>query len=305
MIVRLKDLVLFLRLSRPHFLLGSILLYGLGGAIADYLKYSIDVQTYILGQIIILFIQLMTHYLNEYYDAELDQFNENRTLVSGGSGAVGPGKLPRKIALYAAAFSLALAASGLLLLISSHSIPAIAWMLLLLIFLGAFFYNVPPISLASSGYGDVTTSVLVAALLPAFAFSLQTGEVHRLLIMSSTPLVALHFAMMIVFQLPDYASDAKFEKRTLLVRLGWSTAMRIHDIAIIFAIGSFIVSFFLGLPTRVALGSIISLPLAIGQIWQLARIRQGYSPRWRTLTYSAIALFGITAYLELIGYLVD
>jgi 1,4-dihydroxy-2-naphthoate octaprenyltransferase len=302
--IRLHDILLFLRLSRPYFLLGSIVLYGLGGAILDYLGRPIDVQSFVLGQLIIIFIQLMTHYLNEYSDAELDRSNENRTLVSGGSGVLGPGMLPPRTALYAAAFSLALAASALLLLLSVHNIPILAWMILLLIFLGAFFYSLPPVNLATSGYGDVTTSVIVAAMLPAFAFSLQTGEFHRLLVMSSTPLVALHFAMMIVFQLPDYASDLKYEKRTLLIRTGWSMAMRIHDFAIVFAIGSFVVAFLLGLPWRVALGSLISFPLAIGQIWQLSRIRKGFSPNWKTLTFSGLALFGLTAYLEVIGYLV-
>jgi 1,4-dihydroxy-2-naphthoate octaprenyltransferase len=246
----------------------------------------------------------MTHYLNDYFDYPVDAENENRTLFSGGSGAIGPQKLPRRVALYAAAFTLALTATCVILFITSTNIPLVSWILLILIFLGAFFYSMPPVSLATSGYGELSTSVLVAGLIPAFAFTLQTGEFHRLLIMSSTPLIALHLAMMITFEFPDYAVDKKFRKQTLLVRLDWPVAIRLHNAAILFAIGSILVAFLFGFPWRVALNTLIALPLALAQIWQVERIRQGYPPNWRILTLGAIALFGLTAYLQLIGYVV-
>jgi 1,4-dihydroxy-2-naphthoate octaprenyltransferase len=174
---------------------------------------------------------------------------------------------------------------------------------LLLSFAGAFFYSAPPLRLASSGYGEIIAALVVAGLTPTFAYTLQTGELHRLLLMSTTPLIALCFAMIIIFELPDYASDLKYEKRTLMVRLGWSAGMRAHDIAIVFALLSYAAAFSLGLPARVGLGALFVVPLAVAQIWQLNRIRQGYPPRWNILTFSAMALFAVAAYLELAGYL--
>jgi len=146
---------------------------------------------------------------------------------------------------------------------------------------------------------------VMAGLIPTFCFALQTGELHRLLLMTTTPLVALHFATMIALELPNYASNIKWDKRTLMVRLGWVTAMRLHDLAILFAIVSFTVASFNGLPRRVTIGALIALPLAAAQIWQMDRIRRGYPARWRTLTNGALGLFGLTAYLELIGYLLS
>jgi 1,4-dihydroxy-2-naphthoate octaprenyltransferase len=305
MLLSWRQIVLFIRLSRPIFLLGGILLYGLGGAIADYLGRPLDATTYILGQVTVTFIQLMAQYLNEYYDVEIDRGNENRTPLTGGSGILGPEGLPRRTALYAAAFSLALATTAIILLIAHTSVPFIAWGILVLGFLGAFLYNVPPVRLMTSGYGEITTSFLVAGLLPSFAYTLQTAQIHRFLIMSSTPLIALHFAMLIAFEFPDYASDLKHNKRTLLVRVDWRLAMRMHNIAIVFAILNMIVAFYLGLPRQVVLGSLIALPLAIAQIWQMDRLRQGFPTRWRLFTYNALALFALTAYLELIGFLLN
>jgi 1,4-dihydroxy-2-naphthoate octaprenyltransferase len=256
-----------------------------------------------VGQILVTLLQLMTHYLNEYFDTDSDQENSSRTWLSGGSGAIGPEGLPKKVALYAAAITLALAATIATAALVTGAFPTLAWPVLLLSFAGAFFYSAPPLRLATSGYGEITAALVVAGLTPTFAYALQTGELHRLLLMSTTPLIALSFAMIIIFELPDYATDVKHEKRTLMVRLGWSAGMRAHDIAIVFALISYAAAFSLGLPPRVGLGALFVAPLAVAQIWQLNRIRRGYPPRWNILTFSAMALFAIAAYLELAGYL--
>jgi 1,4-dihydroxy-2-naphthoate octaprenyltransferase len=301
----LRDVVLFIRLSRPQFLLGGFLLYGIGGAIASFLGHRVNAGVYVAGQLLVSLIQLMTHYLNEYYDSEGDLQNERRTLFSGGSGATGPGALPRRTAQYAAIISLGLAAIIASALLISGEVSLIASMVLLLGFVGSFFYNVPPIRLITSGYGELTSALVVSGLVPAFAFALQTSELHRLLLMTTAPLIALNFAMIIAFQIPDFAADAKAGKRTLMVRLGWRLAMNWHDVAIAFALISLALAYFYGLPRRVALGSLIAVPLAIAQIWQVRRLRQGYPARYPTLVYSSVALFSITAYLELAGYLLS
>ena len=300
-----KQLLAFFRLSRPHFLIGGFLLFGLGASIALYLGHPISLSRYLLGQLLVTSIQLTTHYLNEYFDASADAQNTNRTLMNGGSGMLGEGGLSRAVPLYAAIVTLTITATGCSLLLIQGDVPLLVWLLLGLGFLGSFFYNVPPARLITSGYGELVASVVVAGILPAFSFALQTGELHRLLLMSTAPLIALHFAMVLIFELPDYAADLKYEKRTLMVRLGWQNGMRIHDIAIAFAILAYVLAYLNGLPYRVALGGLIALPLAVAQMWQLSRIRQGYSPRWQLLTISATGLLALTAYLELIGYILS
>lgn len=301
--IKRRDMLFILRVSRPHFLLGAALVYGLGAAIASYLGRNIQPGIYMVGQALITLIQLMAHFLNEHFEGGAERNHQNHASESGNENRLNSQKPARHMALYAAIICAALTGVLASVFLIRGIIPLLAWIILLLIFLGAFFYNAPPVRLATSGYGEVTTSVLVGALLPIFAFALQTGELHRLLLMSSTPLVAILFAMMITFQLRDYASDMKSGHQTLTVRLGWATAMRLHDIAILFAILSLLLAFLTGLPRRVAIGSIIALPLALAQIWQMGRIRGGSPVRWRTLTLSAIGLFGLITYLELIGYL--
>jgi 1,4-dihydroxy-2-naphthoate octaprenyltransferase len=207
---------LFIQLSRPLFLIGGALVYALGAGIARYLGSPIDFGLYIIGQVWVTSMQLSTHYLNEYFDAPLDQDNSSRTPFSGGSGAIGPGKLTRNTALIAAMTTLTVLASITVVLLQQTEVSSLLVLLLMAIFFGAILYSTPPVQLSSSGYGELTTSFLVANLVPALAFYLQYHDLHRLVAMSTFPLTSLHMAMMIAFELPDYATDLKYEKNTLL-----------------------------------------------------------------------------------------
>jgi len=299
-----SPILFFLRLSRPFFLLGGFLLFGLGGAIAAYLGRRVDLGLYVLGQALVTSIQLMTHYLNEYYDFDADRVNPERTFFTGGSGALGEGRLPRRVALYAATGCLVIAAGLTSALITRGGISSVVWVILSAIGLAAFFYSVPPVRLLSTGFGELTTSILVAGLVPLLSFALQTGEIHRLLFISTLPLASLHFAMLMVFELPDWAADLRAGKRTLVVRLGWAGGMRAHDGALVLAYASLAFAFFSGMPPRVVIGALLGLPLALVQIWQFRRIRSGAAPRWVTMEMNAVALFALTAYLELVGFLI-
>lgn len=298
----LRPLRLIFLLSRPLFLFGAALLFALGAGIARYLGAEINWTTYWLAQGWVTLMQLSTHYLNEYFDAPQDAQNPNRTPFSGGSGVLGPGGLPRGVALLLAYGCLAGAASlTVALLLQSRPSPG-SILFLVLIFLGALFYSVPPVRLASSGYGELTTSVLVASLLPALSFSLQTGELHRFLAISTMPLLLLHLAMMLAFELPDYFVDLKAGKRTLMVRVGWETGMQLHNLLILTAYLLFGFAAVVGLPAAIALPALLTLPVGFLQIWQMRRIADGSPPQWLALTLTAVVLFATPAYLLTVAF---
>ena len=161
----------------------------------------------------------------------------------------------------------------------------------------SFFYSIPTVRLVSSGYGELTTSIIVANLVPALAFLLQRGELHRLVAMSTFPLTLLHLAMMLAFELPDYGNDVKFEKLTLMVRLGWERGMNFHNLLILSAYLLIGLAMLLGFPTSVGLPALLSLPLGVFQIWYMNRIAAGAKPHWSTLGLMAILVFGVTVYL--------
>lgn len=293
----METLRLFIRLVRPLFLLGGALLYALGVGIAHYLGVSIDWGTYLLGQAWVTMLQLGAHFLNEFFDAPQDIENPNRTPFTGGSGVVGPGKLTRRSVLISALACFAVLASLTVLFITLNNLTPLAFFIMVLGFLGAFFYSTPPFRLVSTGYGELTTSILVAFLVPAFGYVLQTGELHRLVAMVGFPLTFLHLSMLIAFELPDYGTDVKYQKNTLLVRLGWQSGMLLHNFFLLTAFLLFALAYLFGLPTFVVIPSLIPLPLVLLQIWQMRRIASGVKPNWTAVTLNGLAIFAAAAYL--------
>ena len=293
---------LFIRASRPLFLFGAALMYSLGGGIAHYLGTPVNWNIYLLGQLWVTTLQLATHYLNEYYDAPLDAENPNRTPFSGGSGAVGVGKLSRNTMLLSAVACLTVTAALTVLLLRDAKPSSGTILIMVLSFLEAFFYSVPPVRLAASGYGELTTSILVAIFLPVFALLLQTGELHRLVAMSTFPLMAIHLAMMLTFELPDYAWDVKTGKRTLFVRMGWRNGMTLHNILILSAYFLLVLAVSLGMPYLIALPAFLTFPLGLLQIWQMRRLSAGVNPNWTAFTLTSATLFILVTYLLTYAY---
>lgn len=293
----LRSLRLFIQLSRPLFVIGGALVYALGAGISRYLGVQINWGIYLLGQLYVSALQLSAHYLNEYFDAPADQQNNRRTPFSGGSGAVGEGKISRNTLLLIAFSALTIVASLTVILISI--VPPTPLLVLILSFavFGAIFYSTPPLRLVRSGYGELTTSILVANMVPLFAFYLQSGDFHRLLPMSTFPLTALHLAMMLSFSFPDYASDVKFEKKNLLVRMGWERTMVLHNSLVIGAFLLLILAIYFDLPAAIAFPAFLPLPLGLLQIWQMRRIAAGARPDWRALGLTAVALFASVTYM--------
>jgi 1,4-dihydroxy-2-naphthoate octaprenyltransferase len=167
---------------------------------------------------------------------------------------------------------------------------------------GAYFYSSPPLSLAGSGFGELTASIVVAGLVPALAHLLQTGRPSPLVVLATAPLVVLHFAMLLAFEFPDFLSDEAAGKRTLLVRLGRRLGMRVHNTALVLAMALAVAATFLGLPARVALAVVIASPLVLLQLTLMRRIQRGDPLPFTRLTFVAIAIFSLTAYFTAFSF---
>ena len=298
----MNSLVLFIQLTRPIFILGVMLLYALGVSIARYLGVVVNWEVYFLGQLWVTLLQLSTQYLNEYFNSPADADNKNRTPLTGGSGVIGPGKLTRNTALAAALTCLAFLASATVLLMVNINLTLLSIFIMVIAFIGALSYSTPPFKLESSGYGELLVSIMVAFLVPLIAFNLQSGDVHRLVAMSTFPLTTLHFAMLLAFELPDYANDMKFEKRTVMVRLGWDNGMHLHNILIFTTYLLLVIAALFGLPNFIWIPTVLTFPVGYFQFWQMRKITSGAKPNWRLLTITAISLFGLMSYLMTFSY---
>jgi 1,4-dihydroxy-2-naphthoate octaprenyltransferase len=133
-------------------------------------------------------------------------------------------------------------------------------------------------------------------IFPTIAYLLQANETHRFL-MLLLPLTLLAFAYFIVLDFPAFASDTKYNRTTMLTRLGWERVVPLHHIFVIFAYVFFAISPALGMSLSLIWPAFLTLPFALFQIFQVRAISQGAPANWPLLTATALAVFGLTAYL--------
>jgi 1,4-dihydroxy-2-naphthoate octaprenyltransferase len=294
-----------IRLIRPLPLLGGVLVYALGGGISRYLGAGIDWEVFLVGQAWVIAIQLATFLLMEYYHPQITlnlpvSRNPNHTPPAGES------KPSLRSILLAAFTSLAVVAS-LTVMIFALIKPGPSVVFIMIVgFLSGLFYSIPLVkggtSLETSGYGELLAAFLIGFLIPAFAFLLQADTLHRLLSMTTIPLVVVCLAMFIALETPSYAVDLKSGKCTLMVRMGWKTAMSFHNILIFGAYLLVVLASLFGQPRFATMAALFSLPVGMLQFWQMWRISQGARPNWNALMVNAIATFGLMAYLLTYSY---
>jgi 1,4-dihydroxy-2-naphthoate octaprenyltransferase len=302
-ILLMKQVIAFILLGRPHFLIGGFTVFALGAALASFQGIAIDWTAYVLGQLAVTSIHTMTHYLNDYHDLETDRLNLQRTFFSGGSGILPAGLLPPRVAIYA---GLSLVSLGLLFMMTlafSNSIAPVGWLIFAGTVAGAAFYSSPPLRLASTGFGEVTTAVVVAFLVAAMAYTIQAGTLALLVFTTTLPLVALAWAMVVAFEFPDHDADRLAGKRTVLVRLGRRTTANLHTGVSILAFILLAPAIATGTPSMaVALFLPVAIP-ALGTTALIQRYVRGASLKPIWITMGGVSTFGLAGLLMLGGVL--
>lgn len=278
-----------LPLLRPAHTLMLALAYLLGASLAHYLGADFDLLAFLLGFLWLAFLLTAANLLDAAYRNPAEPYLPEQTPHQRD-------EYRRRLVLFALA---------LLTLVSALTVPLLALQLarplalafLALAALSALAYAVPPVRLANRGLGEFAITILVAVFAPSLAFSLQTGELHRLLPAYIFPLGFLALACFLSLGFPTFAADQKYARQTLLIRLGWQAAIPAHNGFLAAAYLLIAAMPFLGLPFDLAWPGLLTIPLAAFQVYQFRRIADGGKPIWPLLTATAVALFGLTTYL--------
>ena len=284
----MQRLIHLLRLSKPLYVLFATMTYILGAGIARYLGITQDIFTFWMGLGGIVFAQISMSLLAEALRPveQPSENNENR---------------PERVSLRNSALMVslgALAAMGIiaLLLIQDEILPVVM-LFLGLSLLAVLAFAVPPLRLVDAGFGEFTMAVHISVIATALGFVLQSGEYHRVVAIVSFPLTLLALAYFIVLDFPTFTTDEKYDRNTLLRTIGWERAVPLHNGLLL---GAYVIlgsALFFGLAWGLIWPSLLTLPFALFQIWQLRNISMGAKPVWNLLTVNGLAVFGLTAYL--------
>jgi 1,4-dihydroxy-2-naphthoate polyprenyltransferase len=289
----------FVKLTRPMFLGGAVLLYLLGAALAWAQGVAVDGARLLLGQLLVTSIQLTTHYANEYYDYEVDAaIGSARTPFSGGSGILVSGQLDRAVALHATHVCLVFA---IVVLVVCGVISPLMWIIGISAVLGGYFYSAPPLRLEGSGWGEWDTAILTAVLVPLAGYVMQANRFDPAVLIICAPFVLIYVAMILTFEFPDYPADKAIGKKNITVRIGLQRAAWLHNGLLIGGLALLFVT----APQHSPLWLVV--PLAAWQIagvvWR-ARARTGWKQP-ALLSGGAVLLAGLVPALWLISVMLD
>ncbi len=280
-----------LRLSRPLYGLLACLTYLFGSGVARYLgSFHLDVSFW-LGLWGVLLAQTSMNLLVEVFRPINEPIFPDETRLER--------RNTRDAALYVSMAALAaLAVLAYVLYRDGHltfGSPALLYLGLSLIVI--LVNSVPPLRLIDRGYGELLLAVHVGYIVPAIAFLLQNGSYHFLLSATTIPLTLIAIASFLTLSFRSYSEDLRYERRTLLTRIGWERAVPLHHIIILLAYILLSLVPLLGYSIRMLWPVFLTFPFAALQIYWLRNISLGAKPLWPLLTTNAIALVGLTAYI--------
>ncbi len=288
---------LLLMWTHPGSLILVILLYSLGTGIADFLGTPVDASANLLGMAVSVFLVLGSQLLDLFFRTyppetalpiqnSLSEKKPDLSLIGF-----------RRLVLQLAISALTGAAFFTILLITQRRIEPASAFILAVMFLVSYIYSVPPLQLSRKSLGEVVEAVLITNLIPAFAFLLQTGVIHRLLLMLTIPLTALMLAMRLAMALPAYGRDVARERMNMMTGMGWQRGMRLHNVLILLAFFLLTLALLQGLPWSLYWPALLVMPVGLYEIFQIRQIASGIKPNWNILNLTSAALVGLTAYL--------
>lgn len=171
------------------------------------------------------FISVLT---NEIHDQPTDQVNRNHGPFTGGSRALVQGVLTlgqvrrgRRVA-----FVSLLAVSALLVALLPTSTPQILTFLGLGLVLG-MGYTAPPLRLVTRTWGEVTVAFTHSVLVVLCGHFSQTPQMDASPWLVALPIFLAVLPSIILAGFPDLEADASVGKRTIVVRFGRGTALKL------------------------------------------------------------------------------
>ena len=232
---------------------------------------SSPLTVYALGQLYVTSLQLMTHYLNEYWDVEADRLNQSRTAFSGGSGVLASGELSPQTALTAATSCLACSVILAIGLAVQGRTTLVTCLLMLGMLLGAYFYSSPPLRWRAPASEKCSHRSLWPLWCHGWGCCSWRSAERRLFRRGCSPCV-IQFAMLLAFEFPDESSDRQAGKRTLLVRIGAYHGVLVHNIGLFMGVLLIVAGSCTVLPCQTAFIAIVTTPVAVGQIVSVSAV---------------------------------
>ena len=186
-------------------------------ATSSGVDFSFDL--FIFGYAIMLPAHIGLSYSNNYFDIEVDKYN-NPISISGGSKILIENPELRKtcllIALFLMSFSLILS----IFFIFLYSFSILFLFFILFANLLGFFYSAPPIRLAYRGLGEIANIITIGFLMPGIGYLVIKGGFDLFYFVFTFALFFYGLEFILLVEMPDIEGDKIGKKNTLIVKKG-------------------------------------------------------------------------------------
>ncbi|WP_310564077.1 prenyltransferase [Hydrogenophaga sp.] len=262
--------LLLLRMTRPAFLLLTVVACGLGTATAAACGCGLDWPLALGATVLAVLAHAAGNVLNDLHDARNGADAANGQGIfpfTGGSRLIQNGAVSeQQTADLVKALLLFLLPAGLLLAVKAGGgVIALGAAGLLL----AWAYSAPPLRLMSRGLGEPTVA-LVWFLVVVGADYVQRRQFFIIPASAAAGFALMVAALLLINGFPDAEADARVGKRTLVVRLGATPAALLYAGLVLSAHAWLALSVWWLIPPLPALWGLVSLPCslaALGWLW--------------------------------------
>ena len=228
-------LPLYIKELRAPFLSASLLPILLGGVLVQGWEKTDKLLLFTLIILCGSLIHLAGNTMNDYFDFKSgsDSSDTCKTPFSGGSGLLVDKLLaPREVFILSICLLTVAALSGFIILYLSPGNP------LFIILFGAagvflgYAYTAPPFNFVYRGLGELTIFLAFGPLTVCATYYMLSGNISITPFLYSLAPGIMTTAILWINQFPDYETDKRAKKKTLVVQIGLSRSRYIYFILI-------------------------------------------------------------------------
>lgn len=223
-----------LKVIRPHIVAGGFLGYLVGILFSLNKGGHISLPSLVLGYTIVLFMDLSTHFNNDYFDIEIDKSAPFKPFGNTNQFIENPELM--KTALYVSGLCSIFSLLGASLFVLNGVNRVLFFPVVLFNLLG-WLYSAPPVRLHSRRLGEVTIAIGTGFCVPAVGYIITQGGLDQDYVLFSIPLMLYGFVLSLCLQVPDYEVDKAMGKKTIVGLTGRKTVYFVILLSTIVATG--------------------------------------------------------------------
>ena len=218
-----RKILAWLKIVRLQFYPMTWIAYSMGAVAACTHIGKWDLKVYLIGYLVLFFIELSTILVNEYYDYDTDRANKNFGPFTGGTRVLVEGQLgfPEVRAGIWTSLILTVAFGYLLIRFDTR---ASSFSILLLILLGLILglgYTAPPLKFSYRGLGEWIVALTHSPYVILCGYVFQGGSwTEPLPWILSIPLFFATLSAIILAGIPDRLADTAASKKVIAVLWG-------------------------------------------------------------------------------------